>query len=214
MDSSRRCTGRSRGRSGTRATSAASSTASCSPRSPPRSTRRARRLLLLRHRQRGRLAGRKWSMSGGGVTFLVGAALNGAARDVPMLILGRVLLGVGVGFDNRSVPVYLSEMAPARLRGILNIGFQLMITVGILCANLTNYGTSKINGGWGWRVNLTRRRSRGRGARSASEFFPLEIRSARQSINVSVSMLFTFGYTEAFLPMLCRLKFMLSSFAA
>ncbi|XP_047067747.1 sugar transport protein MST6 isoform X2 [Lolium rigidum] len=66
----------------------------------------------------------------------------------------RVLLGIGVGFANQSVPVYLSEMAPARLRGMLNIGFQQMITLGILCANLINYGTAKIKGGWGWRVSL------------------------------------------------------------
>ena len=101
-----------------------------------------------------RVFGRKWSMFGGGLTFLVGSALNGAAENVLMLILGRLLLGVGVGFANQSVPLYLSEMAPARLRGMLNIGFQLMITIGIFAANLINYGTSKIEGGWGWRVSL------------------------------------------------------------
>ncbi|XP_074576330.1 sugar transport protein MST3-like [Curcuma longa] len=101
-----------------------------------------------------RMLGRKWSMFCGGIIFLVGAALNGVAKNVLMLILGRILLGVGVGFANQSVPVYLSEMAPARLRGMLNIGFQLMITLGILCANLINYGTAKIKGGWGWRVSL------------------------------------------------------------
>ncbi|KDP42049.1 hypothetical protein JCGZ_03538 [Jatropha curcas] len=53
-----------------------------------------------------------------------------------------------------SVPVYLSEMAPAQLRGALNIGFQMAITLGILAANLINYGTAKIKGGWGWRVSL------------------------------------------------------------
>ncbi|KAL5223098.1 hypothetical protein ABZP36_027811 [Zizania latifolia] len=45
-------------------------------------------------------------------------------------------------------------MAPAKLRGMLNISFQLMITVGILFANLINYFTDKISGGWGWRVSL------------------------------------------------------------
>lgn len=98
--------------------------------------------------------GRKLSMILGGAIFLVGAAINGAAVNVSMLIIGRILLGFGVGFANQSVPVYLSEMAPARYRGFLNMFFQLMITIGILAANLINYGTDKIKGGWGWRVSL------------------------------------------------------------
>ncbi|RWW11409.1 hypothetical protein GW17_00024982 [Ensete ventricosum] len=48
-----------------------------------------------------RAFGRKWSMLGGGLTFLVGSALNGAAVNVLMLILGRILLGIGVGFANQ-----------------------------------------------------------------------------------------------------------------
>lgn len=40
-----------------------------------------------------------------------------------------------------------------------------------------------------------------------SEIFPLEVRSAGQSINVSVNMLFTFFIAQAFLPMLCHMKF-------
>uniref|UniRef100_A0A0D9V240 Major facilitator superfamily (MFS) profile domain-containing protein n=1 Tax=Leersia perrieri TaxID=77586 RepID=A0A0D9V240_9ORYZ len=98
--------------------------------------------------------GRKITMLGGGIIFLIGAILNGAATNVAMLIIGRILLGIGVGFSNQAVPLYLSEMAPARMRGMLNISFQLMITVGILAANLINYFTDKIAGGWGWRVSL------------------------------------------------------------
>ncbi|CAN6457776.1 unnamed protein product [Victoria cruziana] len=101
-----------------------------------------------------RVFGRKPSMLFGGLTFLVGAAVNGAAKDVAMLIIGRILLGIGVGFANQSVPVYLSEMAPPKIRGALNIGFQLFITIGILVANLVNYGTNKIKAGWGWRLSL------------------------------------------------------------
>ncbi|XP_031478188.1 sugar transport protein MST6-like [Nymphaea colorata] len=101
-----------------------------------------------------RLYGRLPSMLFGGVTFLIGSAVNGAAKDVTMLIVGRVLLGVGVGFANQSVPVYLSEMAPAKIRGALNMCFQLAITIGIFAANLVNYGTSKINGDYGWRISL------------------------------------------------------------
>ncbi|KAF7846975.1 hypothetical protein BT93_L3521 [Corymbia citriodora subsp. variegata] len=101
-----------------------------------------------------RVYGRKISMILGGLAFLIGAILNGIATNIAMLIIGRLLLGVGVGFANQSVPVYLSEMAPAHIRGALNIGFQMAITIGILAANFINYGTAQIEGGWGWRVSL------------------------------------------------------------
>ncbi|KMZ76354.1 hypothetical protein ZOSMA_103G00600 [Zostera marina] len=39
-------------------------------------------------------------------------------------------------------------MAPARMRGMLNIGFQQMVTFGILAANLINYGIDKIAAGF------------------------------------------------------------------
>nr|POF27292.1 sugar carrier protein c [Quercus suber] len=47
-----------------------------------------------------------------------------------------------------------------------------------------------------------------------SEIFPLEIRSAAQSITVSVNMLFTFIVAHLFLTMLCHLKFGLFIFFA
>ncbi|GMH19491.1 hypothetical protein Nepgr_021332 [Nepenthes gracilis] len=86
-----------------------------------------------------RKLGRKLSMLLGGILFFAGAIINAAAQDVAMLIVGRMLLGFGVGFANQSVPLYLSEMAPYRYRGALNIGFQLSITIGILVANVLNY---------------------------------------------------------------------------
>ncbi|KAI3985946.1 hypothetical protein MKX01_039028, partial [Papaver californicum] len=53
-----------------------------------------------------------------------------------------------------AVPLFLSEIAPTRIRGALNILFQLNVTIGILFANLVNYGTAKIKGGYGWRISL------------------------------------------------------------
>eukprot|EP00253_Pinus_taeda_P011849 PITA_11849 len=100
-----------------------------------------------------RAFGRQKSMLLGGSTFLTGAAINGAAVNVEMLILGRILLGLGVGFSIQCVPIYLSEMAPPRLRGALNIGFQLFLGIGVLSANLINYRTAKIQN-WGWRLSL------------------------------------------------------------
>jgi MFS family permease len=41
--------------------------------------------------------GRKRSMLCGGFAFLIGGILNGAAQNIAMLIIGRILLGIGVG---------------------------------------------------------------------------------------------------------------------
>ncbi|KAK4431682.1 Hexose carrier protein HEX6 [Sesamum alatum] len=98
--------------------------------------------------------GRKPSIITGGVAFLIGATLGGAAQNIYMLTIGRLLLGVGIGFANQSVPLYLSEMAPSKFRGAFNFGFQFCVNVGGLVATLINYGTEKIKGDWGWRISL------------------------------------------------------------
>ncbi|CAN6463402.1 unnamed protein product [Victoria cruziana] len=47
------------------------------------------------------MLGRKISLVSGGITFLIGAAINGAAMNVAVLIIDRILLGIGVGFANQ-----------------------------------------------------------------------------------------------------------------
>lgn len=98
--------------------------------------------------------GRKPSILSGGAAFVIGSVLGGAAVNLYMLVLGRLLLGIGVAFVNQSVPLYLSEIAPSRHRGGFNTTFHFSVSVGILCANLINFGTEKLKGGWGWRISL------------------------------------------------------------
>ncbi|KAK6262120.1 hypothetical protein QUC31_007936 [Theobroma cacao] len=45
-------------------------------------------------------------------------------------------------------------MALPRHRGAMNIGFEVGVGFGVLVANLVNFGTEKIKGGWGWRISL------------------------------------------------------------
>ncbi|KAK4558099.1 hypothetical protein RGQ29_007740 [Quercus rubra] len=101
-----------------------------------------------------RIFGRRTTMLSGGVLFCVGALINGFAQRIWMLIVGRLFLGFGIGCANQSVPIYVSEMAPYRFRGGLNMMFQLAITIGMLVANLLNYFFAEIKGGWGWRLSL------------------------------------------------------------
>lgn len=97
--------------------------------------------------------GRKRTMQMAAALFLIGVSLTTFAGNIYMLIAGRICLGGGIGFGNQAVPLFISEIAPAKYRGGLNVCFQMLITVGILIANVVNYFTSKIHPN-GWRYSL------------------------------------------------------------
>ncbi|KAF0907080.1 hypothetical protein E2562_014681 [Oryza meyeriana var. granulata] len=97
--------------------------------------------------------GRRRTMQLASVFFLAGTGLCAGAVNLAMLIVGRICLGVGVGFGNQAAPLFLSEIAPAHIRGALNILFQLDVTIGILIANVVNYFTSNVHP-VGWRYSL------------------------------------------------------------
>ncbi|CAK7350504.1 unnamed protein product [Dovyalis caffra] len=97
--------------------------------------------------------GRKPTMQLASLFFIGGVVLTTFAVNIEMLIIGRLLLGLGVGFANQAVPLFLSELAPAKIRGALNVSFQLFITIGILIANVINYVVGKIHP-YGFRISL------------------------------------------------------------
>ncbi|KAG0454873.1 hypothetical protein HPP92_024165 [Vanilla planifolia] len=97
--------------------------------------------------------GRKASILTGAVSFFLGGVVNATAVNIAMLIIGRILLGVGIGFGNQAVPLYLSEISPPKIRGAVNQLFQLTTVVGILVAEVINYFTEKLHP-WGWRLSV------------------------------------------------------------
>ncbi|XP_050876644.1 sugar transport protein 5 [Lathyrus oleraceus] len=98
------------------------------------------------------LYGRRNTILFGGMLFLAGGSINGGAENIPMLILGRVLLGLGVGFTNQAAPLYLSEIAPPKWRGTIGTSFQFFLGIGVVAASCINFGTAKHT--WGWRLSL------------------------------------------------------------
>ncbi|CAL5409423.1 unnamed protein product [Camellia sinensis] len=100
-----------------------------------------------------RIFGRKPTILVASLFFIGGAGFSALAEHKWMLILGRILFGIGVGFGNEAVPVFLSEIAPVQHRGAVNILFQLFVTIGILIAGVVNYFTSTLHP-IGWRVSL------------------------------------------------------------
>ncbi|KIS71256.1 uncharacterized protein UMAG_01156 [Mycosarcoma maydis] len=103
----------------------------------------------------GRMAdwlGRKKVMIGSGVLFLLGALEQAASQVVRELVLGRVLVGLGVGMASMVVPTYLAEVAPTKVRGrIVGIN-SLLVTGGQVIAYLIDAAFYNLPHGWRWMV--------------------------------------------------------------
>jgi sugar porter (SP) family MFS transporter len=83
--------------------------------------------------------GRRATLLWGGAIFLCGSILAFASPNVLILIIARFLLGVAVGFTSVTAPVYVSELAPPRSRGMLIGLYQFALTIGIALADLVGY---------------------------------------------------------------------------
>ncbi|MBI2816526.1 MAG: sugar porter family MFS transporter [Acidobacteria bacterium] len=95
------------------------------------------------------LFGRKKLLIVTAIIFAAGAILCAAATSSSMLVIGRIIVGVGIGLSSGTVPVYISEISPADARGWQVSLFQLAITVGILLAYIVGYAFAAIEG-WRW----------------------------------------------------------------
>ncbi len=82
--------------------------------------------------------GRKKLLMLSAVLFLLSALGCTLFTSFDMVIWARILGGMGVGIASNIVPLYISEIAPAKIRGRLVTYYQLAVTAGILVAYLTN----------------------------------------------------------------------------
>lgn len=72
------------------------------------------------------------------VLFLLSALGCGLLPTFSSIIAARIIGGIGVGIASSIVPLYISEIAPAKVRGQLVTYYQLAVTLGILVAYLSN----------------------------------------------------------------------------
>lgn len=97
--------------------------------------------------------GRKRTLILGAVLFVAGSVLCGLAWSADALILGRLILGLAIGLASFTAPLYLAEIAPESIRGAMISLYQLMITIGILAAFLSNTAFS-YSGDWRWMLGI------------------------------------------------------------
>ena len=95
--------------------------------------------------------GRKKSLTAGAALFVLGSIGCACAPNVITLLVSRVMLGFAVGIASYVAPLYLSEMSEKEDRGKLISMYQMMVTIGILVAFISD---TIFSYGGHWRMML------------------------------------------------------------
>lgn len=99
--------------------------------------------------------GRKPTLIGIGILYLVSALGSAVAPDPYTFSVMRFIGGLGVGVSSIAVPAFISEVAPAAIRGRLVALYQFQIVFGILIAYFSNFFLSSIlTLDWRWMLGM------------------------------------------------------------
>ncbi|KAK7262842.1 hypothetical protein RJT34_30423 [Clitoria ternatea] len=98
--------------------------------------------------------GRRYTIFLASILFMVGAVLMGYGPNYAILMVGRCIGGLGVGFALMIAPVYSAEISSASSRGFLSSLPELCIGIGILLGYVSNYFLGKLTLKLGWRLML------------------------------------------------------------
>ncbi|KAK9284912.1 hypothetical protein L1049_024093 [Liquidambar formosana] len=98
--------------------------------------------------------GRKWTMALAAIVFQSGAAVMTLASSFQILMIGRLLAGLGIGFGVMIAPVYIAEISPTTSRGFLTSFPEVFINLGILLGYVSNYAFSGLPVHISWRIML------------------------------------------------------------
>jgi sugar porter (SP) family MFS transporter len=89
-----------------------------------------------------------------GCIYVIGA-LGSALSQTPAELIGaRLVLGLAVGTASFVAPMYISELAPKRIRGGVTSFNQLMVVSGIMAAYIVNWALKDAADNWRWMLGL------------------------------------------------------------
>jgi sugar porter (SP) family MFS transporter len=97
---------------------------------------------------------RKWTKVISGCIYVIGALGCALSINAEMLIGFRFLLGISVGTASFVAPLYISEVAPPKVRGGLVSFNQLAIVSGILLAYIVNFAFKDFSNEWRWMLGV------------------------------------------------------------
>ena len=89
-----------------------------------------------------------------GTIYVIGALGSAFSQDATQLIIARFVLGIAVGAASFVSPMYISELAPKRIRGGVTSFNQLMVVLGIFGAYIINWALKGVAHEWRWMLGL------------------------------------------------------------
>jgi sugar porter (SP) family MFS transporter len=98
--------------------------------------------------------GRRTTIVGGCGIFIVGVVLQTASTSLGLLVAGRLVAGFGVGFVSAIIILYMSEIAPRKVRGAVVSGYQFCVTIGLMLASCVDYATENRNNSGSYRIPI------------------------------------------------------------
>ncbi|KAH6694163.1 putative sugar transporter [Plectosphaerella plurivora] len=99
--------------------------------------------------------GRRLTIIGGCFVFAAGVVLQiSYSGQTALMTAGRFIAGLGVGFESAVIILYMSEVAPKKIRGAVVSAYQFCITIGLLLANCAVYGTQNRSDSGSYRIPI------------------------------------------------------------
>ena len=98
--------------------------------------------------------GRRLTIIISSIVFIIGVVLQTASSSIALLTVGRVIAGFGVGGVSSTIILYMSEIAPKKVRGTIVAGYQFCVTLGLLLASCVDYGTKNRNDSGSYRIPI------------------------------------------------------------
>eukprot|EP00961_Rhodomonas_salina_P186863 2523069-Rhodomonas_salina.1 len=92
--------------------------------------------------------GRRWTITAANLLFLVGSLVLAVCNGFGLLMIGRIVMGFGVGIALVIAPVFTAELVPANIRGSLVALSDVATNFGILLGYSIGLGLWGVDGGW------------------------------------------------------------------
>lgn len=98
--------------------------------------------------------GRKWVIFISCFIGFTGSLWQGFSNGLASLLVGRLYLGIGMGLNSTTVPIYAAECSPAVSRGAILMLWQTFIALGVCLGSVFNRAFVEIDGSLSWRLMI------------------------------------------------------------